>query len=325
MEVNIEPGNAIANDPTNTITYTWTVGPDVVTGTNFAVQLYNFDCWSGDGSPISTPSGFTINTSGDHVTSITYTDVGLFAKTKDATGGKYEFCVVARSYLSGPLYINFAETKTTLTVTNLHQIEGAFAFAQFNIDSDISEKAEATVSPEVALQDAAIQGNICGDSVMPGPVTFISICITQDALNYGVHLTDIEDLTFTMGGVTQAAYTSSNAQTLTTAYVCTEANGIETCRFDTLLKADFFHLGGILTAQGGITLGDTARRQLRSMVEAEIDFDEEYRTFYFEIVLPGPGSAGAGGRSESGAPGLILGSTLSGLTMAMGAALYFLV
>jgi hypothetical protein len=316
--LSVELTSAVADPSSNALTYTWDLGSEAVIGTTLSVDMFPTSCWSGgEDAPLTPPTDIIIGTAGD-VTTITWTDEALFQQVKDAPGGKYEFCVVARSYVDGPLYTDFSEVVTTLTVTNLGAIEGTLTITAFTVGSAVTEKDESTLAPDVALAGAVIDAELCGDSATVGPSTFISICISQDAIPYGVHLQAIDELSFELDGTTQTAFSGATEQTLTNEYTCGVDGSIETCRFDTLLKADFFKAAGILYASGSITLDDNLRRQLRSSTSSTRGLKELNREFHFEIEIP---SLQERESASSAASGLV-GASLSFVTMVVVNALF---
>jgi len=310
--------SAIADASSNTLTYTWNLGSEIVVDTNFDVLMFPLPCWSGgEATALTAVPGIVLATSGIAST-ITWTDAALFGETKDSSG-VYDFCLVARSTLGGD-YVDFEEVVTTLTVNNLGDIEGVgLAVTEFQVGAtDVAAKEDSTLSPEFALEAATIAASICGDSPAVASSTFIKICITQNAVPYAVHLQAIDTFTFTMAPYTQNAFVTRTLQSLSQAYTCTDDGTIETCEFQTLLKADFFKEGGTLLASGTITLDDTAVRKLRGSSYGTRNLAEDQRDFSFEIDVPNS-------RAEptSAASGLI-GATLSFLTMAMANALFVL-
>jgi hypothetical protein len=163
MDVNLNTADVDVS--TKTFTYNWALGSEIELGTNFGVELFDSECWSKNGSPMATPEGFTITTT-DAVTTLTYTDVALFRERQ--TDGTIGFCMVARSYLEGPLYIDFKQVKTIIQLTNIDQIVGPQEIQPFAVEESTSQTSFQVEIPLLPKETEGSPRNNKDDSSWPG-------------------------------------------------------------------------------------------------------------------------------------------------------------
>jgi hypothetical protein len=157
--MNVDLETADVDISTKTFTYKWALGSEIELGTNFEVQLFDSDCWSKNGSPMAIPDGFAVSTRGA-ITVLTYTDEALFRERQ--ADGTIGFCMVARSYLEGPLYIDLMEVKTVIQLTNIDQIVGSQEVRPFSVEESTTQtsfQVEIPLLPKNDNQESPNQQN----------------------------------------------------------------------------------------------------------------------------------------------------------------------